>query len=169
MLGLLAALAVGCGSSHGPGPPTGRESPSGQKDEAGAPVDRQTAISTISSMGGEVYPNRPDKPVEKVSFADTGAKDKDLALLRPFGDTVKLVDLAECPITDGGLEHLKGLTNIRTLNLLNTKVTDKGLESLSGLTTLQFVNAAGTQITDQGIKSLKKKLPKVRVDLPGRE
>ena len=40
-------------------------------------------------------------------------------------------------VTDAGLEHLKGLTDLQTLELLHTKVTDAGLEHLEGLTRLR--------------------------------
>ena len=42
-------------------------------------------------------------------------------------------------MTDAGLEHLKGLTQLRVLNLANTKVTDAGLEHLKGLTQLRML------------------------------
>ena len=33
-------------------------------------------------------------------------------------------------ITDAGLEHLRGLTQLRTVDLRNTQVTDKGVNEL---------------------------------------
>ena len=33
-------------------------------------------------------------------------------------------------ITDAGLEHLKGLTQLRTLGLVDTKATDKGVKEI---------------------------------------
>jgi hypothetical protein len=36
----------------------------------------------------------------------------------------------ETTVNDAGLEHLKGLTNLRTLNLTETKVTDHGVNKL---------------------------------------
>ena len=35
-------------------------------------------------------------------------------------------------VGDAGLEHLTGLTNLRTLRLANTKVTDAGVKKLGG-------------------------------------
>ena len=43
-------------------------------------------------------------------------------------------------MTDAGLEHLKGLTNLQSLDLTFTKVTDAGLEHLKGLTKLQSLD-----------------------------
>jgi hypothetical protein len=40
-------------------------------------------------------------------------------------------------VTDAGLAHLRGLTNLRMLVLIGTKLTDAGLEHLKGLTNLE--------------------------------
>ena len=40
-------------------------------------------------------------------------------------------------MTDAGLVHLKGLTQLQDLVLYATKVTDVGLKNLKGLTKLQ--------------------------------
>ena len=45
-------------------------------------------------------------------------------------------------MTDAGLEHLKGLTQVQSLNLSQTEVTDAGLKHLKGLTQLQSLNLA---------------------------
>ena len=62
-------------------------------------------------------------------------------------------------VTDAGLEHLKGLANLRVLQLLNTKVTDAGLEHLKGLTSLRDLHLWNTQVTDDGVKELQEALP----------
>ena len=33
-------------------------------------------------------------------------------------------------VTDAGLEHLKGMTNLRKLTLVDTQVTDEGVDKL---------------------------------------
>jgi hypothetical protein len=38
--------------------------------------------------------------------------------------------LDQCQITDAGLEHLKGLKNLKAVNLRATKVTDAGVADL---------------------------------------
>ena len=43
-------------------------------------------------------------------------------------------------MSDSGLEHLKGLTNLQELWLGNTKVTDAGLAHLNGFTNLQVLD-----------------------------
>jgi len=45
------------------------------------------------------------------------------------------VNLSGTKVTDAGLEHFKGLTQLQELCLTDTKVTGAGLEHLKGLTT----------------------------------
>ena len=49
---------------------------------------------------------------------------------------ITALDLRNTQITDAGLEHLKGLTNLVCVYLRYTQVTDAGLEHLKGLTNL---------------------------------
>jgi hypothetical protein len=58
-------------------------------------------------------------------------------------------------VSDAGLEHLKGLTQLQTLWLNGTKVSDAGLEHLKGLTQLQWLDLGGTNVTDAGLEHLK--------------
>ena len=66
-------------------------------------------------------------------------------------------------ITDAGLMHLKGLTNLEELGLSSTRVTDAGLVHLKGLTKLEKLGLVGTQVTDAGVAELQKALPKCRI------
>lgn len=59
-------------------------------------------------------------------------------------------------IGDAGLEHVKRLTNLKSLDLTQTNVTDAGLEHLEGLTNLQTLNLWDTQVTDAGVVHLRK-------------
>ena len=49
------------------------------------------------------------------------------------------------------------------VGLHNTKVTDVGLEHLEGLTNLKRLNLVNTQITDEGVKKLQKALPNCQI------
>ena len=62
-------------------------------------------------------------------------------------------------ITDAGLVHLKGLTNLQSLFLMKTQITDAGLVHLKELTNLQDLNLIETPITDSGVAELQKALP----------
>ena len=101
-----------------------------------ATLTQEQAIAEIEKLGGKVTIDEksPDKPVIRVDFSRT-------------------------EVTDDGLEHLIGLTNLQTLILNDTKVTDKGLEHLEGLTNLEWLQV-GANVTDEGIGKLKTALPK---------
>lgn len=66
-------------------------------------------------------------------------------------------------MTDAGLVHLKGLTNLESLNLKGTGITDAGLVYLMGLTKLQRLNVGATGVTDEGVKQIKQVLPECEI------
>ena len=41
-----------------------------------------------------------------------------------------MLDLLGTEVTDAGLEHLKGLSELQSLDIHNTKVTDEGVKKL---------------------------------------
>ena len=59
-------------------------------------------------------------------------------------------------VADAGLEHRKGLTNLRELALCGPPITDVGLDRLKGLTELRELPLPGASITDAGFKRLKR-------------
>ena len=69
---------------------------------------------------------------------------------------LQALNLQSTPVTDAGLEHLKGLTQLQALGLWCTQVSDAGLEHLKGLTQLQSLGLAETRVTDAGEVGLKK-------------
>jgi hypothetical protein len=71
-------------------------------------------------------------------------------------------------VTDAGLDRLKGLARLETLNLAGTRATDDGMGRLTGLARLKGVNVTFTRVTLAGIGRLERVLPGVRVSsLPG--
>jgi internalin A len=57
-------------------------------------------------------------------------------------------------VTDAGLAHLRGPTNLSGLWLISTRVTDAGLVHLKGLTNLSFLSLDGAHVTDAGLAHL---------------
>ena len=68
-------------------------------------------------------------------------------------------------MTDAGLEHLKGLSNLRSLDLSNTGVTDAGLEHLKGLKSLRSLDLRHTKVSDEGVSRLQEALPDCKIEM----
>ena len=76
---------------------------------------------------------------------------------------VSAVIMEKEQVTDGDLEHLKGLKDLKCLVVDGTCITDDGLKHLEGLSQLEVLNLRGTQVTNQGVKRLKQALPNCKI------
>jgi len=87
--------------------------------------------------------------------------------LRLFGGMHQIEELSleGNRITDNGLEHLKNLSTLKTLNvkLDDTHITIAGLAHLQALTNLQVLGIHRTEVTLEGVKRLMKQMPKLRI------
>jgi hypothetical protein len=81
------------------------------------------------------------------------ADDSKLARLRGLVN-IKELELQGTQVTDAGLIYLEGLTNLQLLALDATEVTDDGLTHIRGLTSLQRLSLGDTQITNAGLEHL---------------
>ena len=54
-------------------------------------------------------------------------------------------------VTEPGLEHLGGFSQLQDLDLASTRVGDAGLKHLKGLSQLQSLWLCGTHVTDAGL------------------
>jgi Leucine-rich repeat (LRR) protein len=61
------------------------------------------------------------------------------------------------------LEHIKGLTQLRTLDLSRTEVTDAGLEHLKGLVHLESLDVGDSKVEGAGLEELSKALPNLHI------
>jgi Leucine Rich repeat len=82
----------------------------------------------------------------------TGWDRKDYSFLRLKPDIVVL-QMANPDVTDSTLENLKGLKNLKELDLSDTQITDAGLLALKDLPALEALRLARTKITDQGFRT----------------
>lgn len=62
-------------------------------------------------------------------------------------------------ITDAGVGWLKGLKQLKTLNLSGNQITDGSLKTIQGMKTLERVNLSDTKLTAAGEAKLKEALP----------
>ena len=121
--------------------------------EMKAAREQSKLVEEIKKLGGMVCydyqrdPGRPPiKPPEPVWLRGLLGDDLFVSLTGVF--------LTNSKISDAGLEHLKGLTQLQGLFLDNTKVSDAGLEHLKGLTQLQVLCLNGTKVSDAGLEHL---------------
>lgn len=103
-----------------------------------------------------------EPPASAVETPEPPAKEPKAAVTA--ADAVEKVNQPESrQVTDAGLQHLKGLNSIHTLDLRSTQVTDAGLQHLKGLTSLTVLTLYFTQVTDARVNELKESLPKLRM------
>ncbi|KAI5679630.1 hypothetical protein M9H77_00857 [Catharanthus roseus] len=77
--------------------------------------------------------------------------------LRTLSSLINLekLDLDRCPWIHGGLIHLKGLMNLKSLNIRHCKcITDSDMESLSALDSLECLNLSRCSLFDDGCNKL---------------
>lgn len=79
----------------------------------------------------------------------TGLPGFDYAQVAKRTDVVVL-QMANADVTDATLEHLRGLGELRELDLKDTAITDDGLKVLASLPKLKTLRLRGTKITDAG-------------------
>ena len=132
--------------------------------KAGLGVALVCFVSTLVYCAGtQEEATKPTPPEVVAAIKELGGKatvDKNKAVVR--------VNFYGTKVTDAGLVHLKGLTNLTWLEvsrdgeklrerlLSNTKVTDAGLAHLKGLNNLTGLLLAGTKVTDAGLAHLKR-------------
>ena len=81
----------------------------------------------------------------------TGWDRKDYSILEKIPDAVVL-QMANPDVTNETLVYLKGMNNLRELDLNDTLVTDGGLKRLAELPKLQQLRLRNTSITDEGFR-----------------
>jgi hypothetical protein len=82
----------------------------------------------------------------------TGWDQTDYAVIRERPDAAVL-QMANPDVTDETLEFVRGMNQLKELDLNDTQITDKGLTVLKELPALTSVRLKGTKITDAGFQS----------------
>lgn len=124
-------------------------------------------IGQVEKSGASLMAIAQDTPELRFSALNVSKEftDEKLAELKPVASQIQWMDLARTQVTDQGLAHVSGMTNLTRLHLENTRVGDAGLDSLKGLARLEYLNLYGTQVGDAGLAKLSglKNLKKVFV------
>jgi hypothetical protein len=100
--------------------------------------------------------------LQDLSVSSPRITDAGLAHLQGLTNLSALV-LNGTQISDAGLPNLKGLTRLTFLDLDNTRVSDAGLPHLKRLTRLSLLGLWGTQVTDAGVKELNQAIPSLTI------
>lgn len=97
--------------------------------------------------------------LEELNLDFSNVNDDAMKHLENLKSLTALSLVLQKPLTDAGVAHLAGLTNMRLLIFAQhaeatDKITDKGLTHLRGMTQLRYLHLAATQITDDGVASI---------------
>ncbi len=122
------------------------------KVEAAAKQGEVAAENAFSSLNAKVNKNE-DEHVNVLDLEKTDATDETLKDLNQFPELKRLY--LSPKITDAGLAHIKGLTQLELLYLKGSQVTDQGLALLAGLASLEKLDLSGTKVTSAGLVHLK--------------
>jgi uncharacterized membrane protein len=131
--------------------------------------------------------------LDAVCFNRSGFNAKSMEKISAVGEQLVSLNLSGLPVKDAYLEKISAFPHLRQINLNYTEISDKGLEKLAAIKTLESVMLTGTNITDQGIErlarvqsvkhiyawntaitaiqaaSIRKKHPRVRIEIGLRE
>lgn len=101
--------------------------------------------------------------LERLEFEGHGLSDSALVHLRKCKRLKHLYFHDENQITDDGLENLRGMTTLETLNIHGSRVTDKGLEVLATLPNLKLLNVPSATVTHDAVSKLQRRLPRLKI------
>ena len=158
--------------------------------EASKPADPLDGLKLTSASDEEDEPGDLDaslrRAVRLADLADDPAlrpTEADLAFLKRLKavpaeatlavlDGLRKLDLRSTPVDDAGMAYLRGLVNLKAVDLMNStmlasdsKLTDAGLDPLRRLTDLRELNLTGTAIRGPGLAHLAGMTVLARLDL----
>jgi eukaryotic-like serine/threonine-protein kinase len=155
-----------------PNPPSSRSPTASGRAPQSPPtpnLDRSAASWALANGGtlsvrmahdAQTREVRPGEPLPEADFELTGVRlmhcpvtDAGLEHLRGLKHLVEF-SLNGAPVTDTGVQCLQGLTELKHLTLSNTGLTNDGLQSLESLAKLESISLDGTRVTDAGLKHL---------------
>lgn len=119
---------------------------------AETPPEQEAAIQVLRGWTSNLQKNR-DGTVRFIRFSKSGVTDEHLAQL-PVFKQLDYLAVVTPSVTDDGLRHIAGLTNLDTLFLSDSGLTDKAMPALQGLAKLERLYLDRTRVTDQGLASI---------------
>jgi Leucine-rich repeat (LRR) protein len=114
-----------------------------------------TLLAAFAIHDGQLVRDAAGEVVE-ANYTDTWITDADLARVSRHKHLRKL-DLSHTKVTDAGLEHLRGLENVRELVCYYAEyLTEDGIAHIAGWKKLEKLNLRGTQVTSKVFERLAK-------------
>ncbi len=107
-----------------------------------------------TSIGTKALETLSILPLEDLDISEASAIDDDSLAAVGKMKSLKRLNLWRDTVSDLGMLHLAGLTNLEWLNLDNTHISDNGLPHLSGLKKVSFLHLGSTGVTDAGMPNL---------------
>ncbi len=92
--------------------------------------------------------------LEVLGLSDTQVEDADLRHVGQCNGLRELY-LNRTPISDAGLEDIRGLAELRVLHMGDTGITDEGLHYVGALSNLEELVLQNTAVTDAGVNHLR--------------
>lgn len=89
-------------------------------------------------------------------------KDQQLVPLEGLAGLRRLC-VANTPIGDAALRHVRGPRRLESLDLRSTGITDAGLEHLKALSSLRILELSHTKVTEAGVADLQEALPECKI------
>jgi hypothetical protein len=114
-------------------------------------MNRYVSLVVVAGVALSLVGCGPQKATEEKGKTDVGDQEKAVSEIEKLGGKMEFNEKAQG-------------RPVISVELSGTKVTDAGLEHLKGLTQLQQLHLDGTKITDAGVKKLKQALPHCHID-----
>jgi len=124
----------------------------------GIGLDELRSIFALQQAGVRMFKEERGKPIYAVAFNRSSFDPKLLPVLKGLPN-LRQVQLAGTSVSDDDMRHLAELRILTGLGLDQTAITDAGLKTLRSLPHLIDVECEGTQITEQGLQEVLKPVP----------
>ena len=123
-------------------------------NEATGP-DETKAIDAILKLGGKLTTGDPDGAVIEADLSRGKVHDVEAALIHLKGLTnLRALDLIQVHLTGACLKHLGELKGIRNLDLVQTDIGDADLRFLASMVELEHLDLGDTKVGDAGLAYL---------------
>lgn len=129
--------------------------PGASRAAPGPGAEQEKAVAALRELGATVQTDdkAPGKPVVRVVMSGEKATNEAMEHVKALTD-LRTLEVRDGLVNDHGLAELKGLTKLRTLIVRDSLVTAEGLKNLKGMADLEQLDLANNNLTDEGAEHL---------------